>query len=113
MELEWFAMDSETPNLRYPQRSGVEDYVSRIDELIARGEGYSEVSVVDQEYPYLALSFRNGFGIVHQFLSEDNVYLLLGDGVVGDDEEVSVLELEGDSRFTGRLSHVSIAPGTS
>ena len=46
----------------------------------ATGEGYSEVHRADQQYPLLTLLLKDGYGVIHEFASEDKVLLLVGDG---------------------------------
>jgi hypothetical protein len=101
MELDWIATDPDSGRLSHTERrSSVETYESRIEVLRALGEGYTEVSWADRDYPHVALSFRNPYGVVH-YMSEDKIYLLAGDGVIGDDQTADVPGLEGDSRFMG------------
>jgi hypothetical protein len=80
----------------------VRDYVARIEALLARGEGYSEVHWADRFHPYLALAFRGGYGVVHQFSADGKVFLLAGgDAIdVNDTVSVPVLDLD-DAPFTG------------
>jgi hypothetical protein len=72
-----------------------------METLLALGEGYSEVSWADRLYPRVSLAFRTDYGVVGCWSSAEQVHLLLGDGVIGDDETVPVPELEGDAEFTG------------
>jgi hypothetical protein len=102
VELEWIATDPDSRTLSYTeQRSTVDDYLSRIETLRALGEGFSQVHWADRDYPLVTLRFRNAFGVVDHFTDDDKVYLLVGDGVIANDETVLVPGIQGDSWFTG------------
>ena len=62
--------------------------------LLVTGEGYSAVHHAGQQYPLLTLSFKDGYGVIHQFPAEDKVLLLAGDGVIGACETVPVPVLD-------------------
>jgi hypothetical protein len=72
-----------------------------MEELLALGEGYSEVSCDDQIYPRVSLAFRGSYGIVAHLASSEQMFLLLGDGTISNDATVFVPELEGDVEYTG------------
>lgn len=103
MDVEWTATepDSDSGAAQAEHRTTAEEYVSRLRALASRGAGYSEVSLADQPYPHLALTFRGPHGAVHKFSDEEEVALLVGNGVVNADEIVSLPGLEGDTEFTG------------
>jgi hypothetical protein len=103
VDVEWTANapDTESGPAQAERRTTAEDYVSQLRVLASVGAGYSEVSFADQPYPHLALSFRGPYGAVHKFSDEDEVALLVGNGVVNADEIVSLPGLEGDTEFTG------------
>lgn len=83
--------------------SGAEEYISRVEELLALGEGYSEVSHGGQLYPRVSLAFRGAYGVVAYWPSGDEMLLLLGDGIIPSNSAVSVPELEGDAKYTGEF----------
>ena len=104
MEVDWIATDPQTRRLSYTERrTTAEEYVARMDALHALGEGNSEVSLADRAYPRLTVSFRGGYGVVHQFSAEDKVFLLAGDGSIADDQTVLVPVMDDidDAEFTG------------
>jgi hypothetical protein len=101
MEVSWVASEPGSGRLSAFRYSGVEDYVSRMEELLELGEGYSEVSRGDQLYPRVSLTFRANYGVVAHWQSSDRILLLLGDGIIPKDARVSVPELEGDAVYTG------------
>jgi hypothetical protein len=104
VEVDWIATDPQTRRLSYTERrTTAEEYVARMDALHALGEGYSEVSLADRAYPRLTVSFRGGYGVVHQFSAEDKVFLLAGDGSIADDQTVLVPVMDDidDAEFTG------------
>ena len=103
MELEWTATDPETLGLSYvEQRSGVDEYVARIEALRSYpGEGYSEVHWADRDYPLVTLQFRHPYGVVHYMSENGAIHLLVGDGVVDDEEGVLVPGLEDQSEYSG------------
>lgn len=104
MELEWIATDPETLLLSHnEERSNVDDYLSRIEALRERGEGYTEVGWANRPYPYLALSFRGPYGVVHQWADEGQEFLLAGDGALSDNEEVVLPVLDTETAFTGEF----------
>ena len=91
MDVMWIATDPDSRRLSFTERrTSPADYIARIEALLAAGEGYSEVHRADQQYPLLALSFRGGYGVVHQFSAQDKVLLLVGDGVLDAHETVLV-----------------------
>lgn len=104
MEVDWIATDPETRGLSYTdRRTSAAQYIAQIEALRAQGEGYCEVSLAGQAYPRLTLSFRGGYGVVHQFSAEDKVFLLAGDGVIANDQTALVPMLDDihDGKFTG------------
>lgn len=91
MDVMWIATDPDSRRLSYTERrTSADDYIARIEALLATGEGYSEVHRADQQYPLLTLSLKDGYGVIHQFASEDKVLLLVGDGVIDAHETVLV-----------------------
>lgn len=105
MDVEWTAIapDSGSGPAQAEHRTTAEEYVSQLRQLESRGAGYSEVSLADQPYPHLALTFRGSRGTVHKFSDGDEVALLIGNGVVNANEIVSLPGLEGDTEFTGNF----------
>lgn len=104
VEVDWIATGPKTRRLSGTERrTTAEEYVARIEALRALGEGYSEVSLAGRAYPRLTLSFRGGYGVVHQFSVADKVFLLAGDGVIANDQAVLVPMLDDidDARLTG------------
>jgi len=90
----WTATDPGSRRLSSYRRTSADEYIARIEALLATGEGYSEVHHVGRQYPVLALSFKDGYGVIHQFSTEDKVLLLAGDGVIGAHETVPVPVLD-------------------
>jgi hypothetical protein len=74
-----------------------------MEALRALGEGYCEVSLAGRAYPRLTLSFRAGYGVVHQFSAADKVFLLAGDGSIANDQIVLVPLMDDidNAKFTG------------
>lgn len=104
MELDWIATDPETGQLSYTRRTTAEEYIAWIRVLRELGEGYTEVSLADRPYPCLAFGFRGSCGVVHQFVTEDEVFILSGDGVIADGQTVRVPVLDNDdSEWTGEF----------
>jgi hypothetical protein len=104
VEVDWIATDPESGRLSYTfRRTAAEEYVARIEALLAQGEGYSEVSLAGRTYPRLTLSFRGDYGVVHQFSAEDTEHLLAGDGSVANDQTVLVPVMDDipSAQFTG------------
>jgi hypothetical protein len=98
MEVDWIATDPESGQLSLTERhSSAEEYLARIEALLALGWGYSEVSLSGSAYPHLTLSFRGEYAVVHQFPTENKVLLLAGDGVIADDQTALVPVLDIDS----------------
>ena len=94
MDVRWTATDPDSRRLSSYRRTSADDYIARIEALLATGEGYTAVHHAGQQYPLLTLSFKDGYGVIHQFPTEDRVLLLVGDGVVGAHETVSVPVLD-------------------
>lgn len=104
VRLDWIATDPETGQLSYTRRTTAEAYVARIRVLRELGEGYTEVSLADRPYPYLAFGFRGSYGVIHQFATEDEIFLLSGDGVVANEQTVLVpIQDNDDSEWTGEF----------
>jgi hypothetical protein len=82
MDVMWIATDPGSRRLSRERRTSADDYIARIEDLLAAGEGCTEVHHAGQQYPLLALSFRGGYGVVDQFPAQDKVLLLAGDGVI-------------------------------
>jgi hypothetical protein len=103
VDVDWTATepDSDSGAAQAERRTTAEEYVAQLRALASHGAGYSEVNLADQPYPHLALTFRGPHGAVHKFSDEDEVALLVGNGVVNADEIVSLHGLEGDTEFTG------------
>lgn len=101
MEVSWVATEPGSGRLSAFRRSGVDDYISRVEELLELGEGYSEVSCGDELYPRVSLTFRSAYGVVAHWPSSDRILLLIGDGVISSDATVYVPELEGYTAYTG------------
>ncbi len=103
MDVMWVATDPDSRRLSTERRTSADDYIARIEVLLATGEGYTEVHRADQQYPLLTLSFKDGYGVIHQFSAEDKVLLLVGDGVIGAHETVlvPVLDDADDAEFSG------------
>jgi len=102
VELDWTATDPDSLRLSYGERrSSIEDYVTRIEALRAAGEGYSEVHRADRDYPLVTLQFRHPYGVVSCMSEDENIHLLVGDGVMDNSDSVLVPGLEGESLYSG------------
>jgi hypothetical protein len=103
LDVTWTATDPGTRRLSVERRTSADDYIARIETLLAVGEGYTEVHHAGRQYPLLALSFRGGYAVIHQFPAGDKVLLLAGDGVIGAHEAVLVPVLDDidDAEFSG------------
>jgi hypothetical protein len=103
VDVMWIATDPDSRRLSLNERRTSEaEYVARIEALLAIGEGYSEVHTADRPYPRLALSFRAGYGVVHQF-AEDRLLLLVGGGVIHGRQtaRVPMVDDAEDGEFSG------------
>lgn len=81
------------------------DLLSRIAELRARGAGYVEVRIADQDFPAMSLAFQGERAVIERWTDEEHMALLGGDGSVPMDEEVDV-PLEDDhypATYTGEF----------
>lgn len=102
VDVMWIATDPGSRRLSTERRTSADDYIARIEALLAAGEGYTEVYRAGQQYPLLALSFRDGYGVIHQFSAEDTVSLLVGDGLIDAHQTVHVPVLDDiDVEFSG------------
>lgn len=72
-----------------------------MEELLALGVGYSEVSCNAQPYPRLSFAFKAAYGVVAHWSSSEEMFLLAGDGVLSDNKIILVPGLEGDAKYTG------------
>jgi hypothetical protein len=111
MEASWVATEPGSGRISAFRYSGVGDYISRMEDLLKLGEGYSEVSCRDQLYPRVILAFRASYGVVAHWSPAGETQLLLGDGIISNDTSVSLPELEGDTEYTGELFQVGSALG--
>ena len=94
VDVMWTATEPGSRRLSSYRGTSADEYIARIEALLAVGEGFSQVHHVGQLHPLLALSFKDGYGVVHQFSAEDKVFLLAGDGVIGARESVPVPVLD-------------------
>lgn len=102
MEIEWIATDPESGLLSPVEtRSSVDEYVSRINVLLGRGEGFSQVHLAGEDYPLLSFRFRNSYGVVDRFAPDGTMHILRGNGVVPANDDMFFPGLEGDSQFSG------------
>jgi hypothetical protein len=82
-------------------RSDIAEFMSRLDMLLSVGAGYAEVRRHDEEFPMLAFSFKDGYGVVHLFDSPDDCNLLRGDEVLPSTETVDLPVHGEESTFSG------------
>jgi hypothetical protein len=101
MELSWTASEPGSGRISAERRTSAEDYISRMEELLALGEGYSQVSCDDRLYPRVSLAFRAAYGVVAHWSTSEQMLLLLGDGIIPNGETIFVPEAEGDGKYTG------------
>ena len=100
-DVEWVASDPETGYLPgIAKRTSAERCLAALDRLLDAG-GYAELNLAGRPHPSLALSFRDGRGVVHRFSAADRVSLLGGDGSVPDEDVLALPLLLGDAEFTG------------
>ncbi len=81
-------------------RSDVESLNERFTALRARGEGYLEVSRVD-DYPALAIGFRGSVAVIQAFISQERMAILVGDGSYPG-EWVKVPTMDEESSYSGQ-----------
>lgn len=102
MELAWIATDPASGRLTFTEsRSDIGGFMSRLKELLSIGEGYTEVRLGEEDFPMLAFSFREGYGVIHLFNSRGDWRLLRGDGVLPATETIDVPVHGEDSAFSG------------
>ena len=104
MDVKWIATDPDSRRLSFVERrTSADDYIARIEALLAVGEGYSEVQWADRSHPYVALAVRGGYGVVHLFSADGELFILAGDGVIDASETVLIPVLDDGhgTPFTG------------
>ena len=104
MDVKWIATDPDSQRLSFVERrTSADDYIARMEALLAVGEGYSEVQWADRAYPYVALAVRDGYGVVHLFSADGKLLILAGDGVIDASETVLIPVLDDGhgTPFTG------------
>ena len=104
MDVEWIATDPGSPRISFVERrTSADDYIARIEALLAVGEGYSEVHWAGRVYPYVALAVKDGYGVVHLFSADGKLLILAGDGVIdaGETVLIPVLDDGHGTPFTG------------
>lgn len=107
MDVKWIATDPDSQRLSFVERrTSADDYIARIEALLAVGEGYSEVQWADRSHPYVALAVRGGYGVVHLFSADGELFILAGDGVI----DASATDLSRIEAMAARLSTPSTAP---
>jgi hypothetical protein len=79
----------------------LEELENEFNKLHARGLGYLEVRLADDEFPRLTLGFRGKHAIIHLFPDADCVFLLVGDGTVSPGATISVPVMDDLGEFTG------------
>ena len=90
-----WAGNDEPRHVRQP--SETQTFLRFLESLSTHGEGARG----DQPFPMLALSAASAHGAIHQFHSEDEPYLLRGDGSVPAGEVVELPIIEGLATFSG------------
>jgi hypothetical protein len=104
VDVKWIATNPGSQRLSFvEQRTSADDYIARIEALLAGGEGYSEVHRADRDYPYVALAVKDGYGVVHLFSADGKLLILAGDGVIdaGETVLIPVLDDGHGTPFTG------------
>ena len=82
LQLWWAATDPASGRFEAaPCRSIIDPLAARFEALTARGEGYLQVSGVE-DYPVVALGFRGDVAVIQAFTSGESVSVLNGDGSV-------------------------------
>lgn len=99
--VDWLGWAGDEQPRNVQQRSDTKTFLRFLAAVATHGEGYVEVARGDNPFPVLALSAASGHGVIHQFESEEDCYLLGGDGSVPTDELVEVPIVEGSGTFTG------------
>jgi hypothetical protein len=100
-QVEWVATDRGSGDLPgQARRTSVEQCLAGIERLAAAG-GYAELCLARSPFPCLAVSFRDGRGVIHGFFASDRVALLGGDGSVPDGTAVAMPLMTDDRDFSG------------
>jgi hypothetical protein len=97
VDVKWIATDPDSQRLSFVERrTSADDYIARIEALLAVGEGYSEVQWADR-------AVRGGYGVVHLFSADGELFILAGDGVIDASETVLIPVLDDGqgTPFTG------------
>jgi hypothetical protein len=72
----WLGWAGNEESRHVQQRSETWTFLRFLESFATHGEGYIEVARDDRPFPMLALFAASGRGVVHQFQSEDQSYLL-------------------------------------
>ena len=100
--LEWLGwVGDDGPHYPVQQRSEATTFLRFLESLSTYGRGYAEVARADQPFPMLALSAAPGRAVVHQFRSNEESYLLRGDGSSSSGELFELPIIEGLATFSG------------
>lgn len=109
-DVEWVASDPRSGRLPgMARRTSAQECLQGLEPVLT-DEGYAELSLVASPYPLLALSFRNGRGVIHAFSATGSVALHTGDGSVPAGEVVPLPVIVDDTDFTG---DVVLSAGTA
>ena len=84
-----------------PRRTDEREFRERVAEGMAGGSGQFDVWRVGVEFPWFSRSVDGPYAVLHRFVSEESVWLLVGDGVLGDGDERFFPNYEVPARFTG------------
>ncbi|WP_405743255.1 hypothetical protein OG885_44215 (plasmid) [Streptomyces sp. NBC_00028] len=69
--------------------------------LRSRGQGYLEVSLPGDEFPWLTLGFQGAQAVVHLFSDAEKSALLIGDATAAADAVVHVPIMDDPAGFSG------------
>lgn len=101
MLVSWAATDLESGRFCARERtSAVAELTEHFTALRSRGQGYLEVSLPGDEFPWLTLGFQGDQAVVHLFSGAEKSALLLGDGTAAADAVVQVPIMDDSAGFS-------------
>jgi len=102
MELAWTGTDPTSGRVSFAEhRSDQGGFRSWLNILLTTGTGYTEVRRSDADFPLLTFSFKDGYGVVHLFESQEECRLLRGDDVLPSTGTIDVPVHDQESAFSG------------
>lgn len=102
MSVAWSMTSPESGRFSPSERHSEErELTESFNALRSRNQGYVEVHFGDAQFPLLTLGFRGDKAVIHLFVNEESVSLLVGNGSMSSDETIEVPVMDDVTPFAG------------